>query len=166
VKFRRYSIKSRESKRLLFDISKRFAFDLQSFFTKKSKIEFIEIDNGNLILIEGKPLFFKTSNLLIPTLLFTEFHSCLPRITVDMGAIPFVCKGANVMIPGIVGVDGDFKEGDLLLVVDEKHSKAIAIAESLLFSDELCKIKKGVAAKNLHFVGDKIWNFATKLIEK
>ena len=151
---------------MLLDISKRFPFDLQSFVNSKSKIEIIEIDNGNIILIERKPLFFGTSSLVIPTLLFTEFHNCLPRITVDMGAIPYVCKGANIMIPGIVEVNGDFKKGDVLLVVDEKHSKAIAIAESLLSSDELCKIKKGVAAKNLHFVGDKIWNVATKLIEK
>ena len=83
-----------------------------------------------------------------------------------MGAIPYVCKGANIMVPGIVEVNGDFKKGDVLLVVDEKHSKAIAIGESLLSSDELFKVKKGVAAKNLHFVSDKIWNIANKLTEK
>ena len=44
-----------------------------------------------------------------------------------MGAIPYVCKGATVMAPGIVRVEGEFGKGDLVLIVDMKHGKALAL---------------------------------------
>ena len=64
---------------------------------------------------------------VLPTLLFTEFTAKAPKIVVDMGAIPYVCKGATVMAPGIVRVEGEFGKGDLVLIVDMKHGKALAL---------------------------------------
>jgi PUA domain protein len=166
LKFRRYSIKSKESKRLLLEISKRLDFNLDAFFSFKSKVEIVEAQAGKLYLIEGKPLFFKTSNLVMPTLLYEDFSYNLPRIVVDMGAVPYVCKGANVMVPGIVRVEGDFEKGSLVLIVDEKYAKSLALGDSLYSSEEIRKMTKGVVVKSLHFVSDKIWNTAKALIEK
>ena len=41
-----------------------------------------------------------------------------PYVQVDMGAIKFMCKGANVMRPGIKKFS-DFIEGDIVCVVEE-----------------------------------------------
>lgn len=166
MKFRRYSIKSKESKRLLFEISKRLDFDLDAFFSYKSKVEIVETEAGKLFLVEGKPLFFKTSNLVMPTLLFEEFSSSLPKVVVDMGAVPYVCKGANVMVPGIVRIDDEFEKASLVLIIDEKHAKSLALGESMYSSNEIRNMNKGVVVKSLHFVSDKIWNTAKTLIEK
>jgi PUA domain protein len=166
LKVRRYSIKSKESKRLLLEISKRLDFDLETFFSSKLKVEILESDDGNLFLVNGNPLFFKTSNLVMPTLLFKKFSSSLPKVIVDMGAVPYVCKGANVMVPGIVRIDGEFKKNSLVLIIDERHAKHLALGESMYSSDEIRSMKKGVVIKSLHFVSDKIWNLAKALIEK
>jgi PUA domain protein len=82
-----------------------------------------------------------------------------------MGAVPFVCKGADVMAPGIRRVEGEFGKGDLVVVVDEKHGKALALGESLFDSQTVRNTKKGATVKTLHYVSDKIWNFTKTLSE-
>jgi PUA domain protein len=166
LKFHRYSIKSKESKRFFLEISKKYNFDLENIFGSKSKVEIVETKFGQLYLINKKPLFFKLTKIVIPTLLFEELLGVLPRIIVDMGAVPYVCKGANIMVPGIVEIDHEFKKGSLVLIVDEKHKKSLAIGESIYSSDKMMTMKKGVVVKNLHFVSDKIWEIAKALIEK
>ena len=166
MKTRRYSIKSKDSKRFFIEISKRFHYDFELLFSFKSRVEIFDIGSGQLYLIEGKPLFFKISKLVMPTLLFDQFHSTLPTIVVDMGAVPFVCKGANIMVPGIVRVENEFEKDELVLIIDEKHSKPLAIGNSLYSSNEIRKMKQGIVIKNLHFVSDKIWIAAKALISK
>ena len=47
-----------------------------------------------------------------------------------MGAVPYVCKGATIMAPGIVRIEGDFSMGELVVVVDMKFGKALGIGET------------------------------------
>jgi len=166
VKTRRCSIKLKDSKKLFLEISKRLNFNFEVLFSFKSKVEIVEIGSVKLYIVEGKPLFFKISQLVMPTLLFDKFYSILPRIVVDMGAVPFVCKGANIMVPGIVRVEAEFEKDKLVVIVDEKHGKALAIGESLYASNEIRNMKQGIVITNLHFVSDKIWTAAKALIEK
>jgi len=166
VKTRRCSIKLKDSKKLFLEISKRLNFNFEVLFSFKSKVEIVEISSVKLYIVEGKPLFFKISQLVMPTLLFDKFYSTLPRIVVDMGAVPFVCKGANIMVPGIVRVEAEFEKDKLVVIVDEKHGKALAIGESLYASNEIRNMKQGIVITNLHFVSDKIWTAAKALIEK
>ena len=74
-----------------------------------------------------------------------------------MGAIPYVCNGADVMSPGITGIDGDFNEGDLVIVKDEKHRKSLAVGVALVSSVDMMEMQKGKAVKSIHYVGDKLW---------
>ena len=166
MKTRRYSIKSKDSKRFFLEISKTFQYDFELLFSFKSRVEIFDIGSEQLYLIEGKPLFFKISELVIPTLLFDQFYTTLPYIVVDMGAVPFVCKGANVMVPGIVSVKDEFEKDKLVVIIDEKHAKPLAIGKSLYSSNEIRKMKQGIVIKNLHFVSDKIWIAAKALISK
>ncbi len=82
-----------------------------------------------------------------------------------MGAIPYVCKGATVMAPGIVRIEGDFGVGGVVVVADMKHGKALAVGESLLDSETARNTKKGPVVKTLHFVSDKIWDYIKTLNE-
>jgi predicted ribosome-associated RNA-binding protein Tma20 len=50
--------------------------------------------------------------------------------------------------------------------VDEKHGKPIAIGEILYDKDAAKKVTHGVVVRNVHFVGDKIWNFIKTLESK
>lgn len=165
MKLRRYSLKSKESKRLISEISEKLNFEFENFFGSKPKIEIAEFDAGKILLIQGKPLFFQTNNSFNPTLFFREFLESLPQVIVDMGAVPYVCKGANIMVPGIVQISREFDEDKLVLIIDEKHAKALALGRSLFASFEIQNKKKGIVIKNLHFVSDKFWNMSKKILE-
>ena len=80
-----------------------------------------------------------------------------------MGAVPYVCKGATVMAPGIVRIEGEFVKGDLVLVTDMKFGKALALGESLMDDGTAKTTKKGQIVKTLHYVSDKIWDFTKTL---
>ncbi|MGD6811037.1 MAG: DUF1947 domain-containing protein [Candidatus Bathyarchaeia archaeon] len=163
-KQRRYSLKSKEAKQILSEASQRFKLDLEKLFGSKANIEVVESEVGKIYLINAKPLMFKADTVL-PLLGFNEFISAAPKITVDMGAVPYVCKGANVMAPGIRKVEGEFATGDLVVVVDEKYGKALALGESMFDAEVLRETKKGPVIKTLHHVSDKYWD-ATKLLSE
>ena len=165
TKQRRYSVKSKEAKQILNEVSERLKVNVEDLFGSKVNIEVAEADIGKIYLVNGKPLFFKVGERLLPTLLFPEFVSQAPKIVVDMGAVPYVCNGADVMAPGIVRVEGEFGKGDLVLVVDEKHGKPLALGESMSNVESARNIKQGAVVKTLHFVSDKIWNLAKTLAE-
>jgi PUA-domain protein len=162
---RRYSLKSKQSKQILNEVSERLKFNVEALFGSKANVEVAESAVGNIYLVNDKPLFFTAEKKVLPTLLFQDFVSRAPKIVVDMGAIPHVCNGADVMAPGIVRVEGEFDKGDLVLVVDEKHGKPLALGESLSDSANARNTKQGAVVTTIHFVSDKIWNFAKTLAE-
>jgi len=165
TKQRRYAVKSKEAKHILNGVSERLKVNVEVLFGPKANVEVVEADIGKIYLVNGRPLFFKVGERLLPTLLFQDFASRAPKIVVDMGAVPYVCNGADVMAPGIVRVEGEFGKGDLVLVVDEKHGKPLALGESVYDAESARNTKQGVVVKTLHFVSDKIWNFAKTLAE-
>ena len=159
-KRRRYSLKLKEGKLILNKISERLKINVETILGSKANVETVEADFGQIILVNGKPLLFKMDDHVLPTLFFNELSAHMPRIVVDMGAVPYVCKGADVMAPGIRRIEGEFGNGDLVVVVDETHGKALALGESLYDSQTARTTKKGAVVKTLHFVSDKVWNFA------
>jgi PUA-domain protein len=156
---RRYPLKAKEAKQILEQINQSLKLSLD----KEATVEVVESDVGDIYLIGGKPLLFKLENRVLPTLQFAEFIAKSPKIVVDMGAIPYVCKGATVMAPGIVRIEGNFKAGDIVVVVDIKHGKSLAVGETLLDSETAKATKKGPVVKTLHFVSDKIWDYVKTL---
>ena len=76
-----------------------------------------------------------------------------------MGAIKFVVNGADIMRPGITKIEDNIEANDFIVIVDENNQKPIAIGISLLNSEDLRNTKDGKHIKNIHYVGDKIWNY-------
>jgi len=163
-KQRRYALKAKQARQILNEISERLKVTVEALFGTKANVEVVEADVGKIYLVNGKPLFFKVGETVLPTLLFQDSALHLPKIVVDMGAVPYVCNGADVMAPGIVRVEGEFGKGDLVLVVDEKHGKPLALGESLYDAASVRSAKQGVVVRNVHFVSDKIWNFVKTLV--
>jgi PUA domain protein len=158
AKQRRYPLKNKEAKQVLTEASANLKIDLEGLFGNKATVEVVESEVGLIYLIEGKPILFKADDKILPTLHFAEYIADAPKIVVDMGAVPYVCKGATVMAPGIVRIEGDFGKGDIVLVKDVKFGKALALGESLLDAETAKQTKKGPVVKTLHFVSDKIWD--------
>ena len=164
-KQRRYPLKTKEAKQVLALAQTNLKLNLEALFGAKALVEVVESEVGQIYLINGKPLLYKADDKILPTLHFTEYIVGAPKIVVDMGAVPYVCKGATVMAPGIVRIEGEFGKGDLAVVVDLKHGKALALGESLIDSQTARQTKKGPVAKTLHYVSDKIWDYTKTLNE-
>jgi PUA domain protein len=157
-KHRRYFLKARESKELLDKASKRLRIEFEQSLKGRANVEVIQAESIQLFLIDGKPALTQIEDDVYPTLTFKEFIDHAPRVTVDMGAVPYICKGANVMAPGIRRFIGEFQRGDLILITDEKHGKPIALGETLYDAEQAKTVKYGAVIKNIHYVGDKTWN--------
>jgi len=154
---KRHFLKEKEAKKLFLDFSQRLKVDAERLFGPKPRVEVNEAEVAEIFIVDGKPLLARSGDTLFPTLTFEEFFPFLPKIVVDMGAVPYVCKGADVMAPGVVSIEGDFDENDFLLIVDERHRKPLAIGIALFNSQAVKNLKHGKIMKNIHHVGDKLW---------
>ena len=83
-------------------------------------------------------------------------------VQVDMGAIPFVCNGANVMSAGINEASSEVVEGQYVWIREENHHKPLAVGKALLSSDDMLTLDKGKAIQALHYIGDKVWEYGVK----
>jgi PUA domain protein len=143
------SFGGKESKELLETIRLKYGMG----FSKKDKIEREE----NVLLINNAPAFFYYEENIYPTLKALLKDNFLKKITVDMGAIRFVASGADIMRPGIVKIDENIKKDDAVSIIDVTHSKPLAVGIALFSSEEMNSMNSGKVIKNIHFVGDKIW---------
>jgi len=137
---------------------KRFKEEAGSLIRDNVKtVSSAELEDGTIIyLIERDIAFAVKDKIILPTLNNNMIED-LPSVIVDMGAIPYVCKGADVMSPGIVKIEGEFEKEELIIVRDVNHGKALSIGKALVSSENMVNMPKGKAIKNLHYVGDKIW---------
>jgi PUA-domain protein len=133
--------------------------DYPELIPPKATVELLETGLQDIILINGKPLIMMVDHIPFLTLkgaLEVEIKS--RYVVVDMGAVEFMTKGADVMSPGITEADPQIREGDLVIVVDETHRKPLAIGRSLISGLEMVQNTEGKAIKTLHHIGDEIWN--------
>lgn len=160
---RRYFLKTKESKALLAKASEKLKTDLGLLFKDKVNVEAFETESAEIFLINAKPLLVKAGENIYPTLRFDEYLQTAPKVVVDMGAVPYVCNGANVMAPGIRRFEGQFDENDIVIVVDEKHSRPIAIGEILYDAERVKSVSRGTVVRNVYYVGDKTWNLLKEI---
>jgi PUA-domain protein len=162
----RYFLREKDSKALIDKASTRLRVDLRQILAAKPNLEVVRTIFADFFLVNGRPALVQAGDNLYPSLDFPELLAAMPKLVVDMGAIPYVCKGADVMAPGVRKLDGEFTKGDLVVVVDEKHGKAVAVGQALLDSGEAKNADRGPIVKNIHFVGDKTWNRIKELEAK
>jgi PUA domain protein len=155
----RHFLKEKDAKKFLLEVSKTLGTDLEQLLGSKTGVEVNETETADFFIFDGRPLLAKSNGVLFPTLYFKELFSVIPKIVVDMGAVPYICKGADVMAPGVRIIKGEFQENDLLLVVDERYGKPLAVGVALFGSEEMKSLNSGKIIKNLHYVGDKLWNY-------
>lgn len=158
----RHFLKEKEAKQIILEFSKSVNVNAEPLFGSKPRIELVEAQTAEVFIINRKPVFMRLSGKLFPTLFFNGVFPILPKVIVNMGAVPYVCNGADVMAPGVVRVDGDFEKNDILLIVDERFGKSLAIGVALFDSQTMRKLVHGKIVKNFHYVGDKLWNLLKK----
>lgn len=146
-------MKRKAAKDLLEEIHKDF------LYVEADKFEEAEVDDKLIYYLDNRIEFVRDENGLYPYI-GGKYVDKLPTVVVDMGAIPYVCNGADIMAPGIVEIKQDFNEGEVVVIRDVDHGKALAIGRAKIGSEEIEKSKKGKVITNLSYVGDKLWNAA------
>ena len=154
---KRHFLKTKETKKLFQKFTEKTKVKIENVLGKKSKVEFLEVDSIEVYVVDNKPLMAKINEKLIPTLKFKEALQFLPKIIVDMGAVPHICNGADLMAPGIIEILGEFERDGIILIVDEKYGKPLAVGVALFSSEEIKSMEKGKVVENLHYIGDKLW---------
>tara|TARA_Y100000590_G_scaffold247849_1_gene278476 strand:+ start:3102 stop:3572 length:471 start_codon:yes stop_codon:yes gene_type:complete len=148
-------ISKSETNQLLKTVSERWKIDIP----KIKNLKVYEIEN-DLQLITGKEIkILKKGDEYIPFLSEVETLKKFPYVQVDMGAVKFMCKGANVMRPGIKKFS-DFSKDDIVCIVEESQNKFLAIGKAEADSSELENMKNGEILKNLHYISDKAWEIS------
>ena len=125
---------------------------------KKDNVEIVDYGNLIIIFVNSKPLFFYHNERIIPTLKFLLENMAMKKVVVDMGAVKFVVSGADIMRPGIVEIDEGIEEDEPIAVVDVNNKKPLSVGIAMYNSQDMQELESGKAVKNIHYIGDKIWN--------
>ncbi len=112
-------------------------------------------DEAQIIIGKGIKIL-KIHNDYLPFLSEIDTLEKFPNVMVDMGAIKFMCKGANVMRPGIKQFT-EFEKDKIVCIVEESQHKFLAVGKAMVSSSELENMEKGEVVKNLHYISDKFW---------
>ncbi|AFS82526.1 PUA domain-containing protein [Candidatus Nitrosopumilus sediminis] len=145
-------ISKSETSVLLKTVSERWGIEFPKI--KNVKVHQI-LDDAQIITGSGIKIL-KVDDDYLPFLSETETLEKFPTVTVDMGAVKFMCKGANVMRPGIKKFT-EFEKDKLVCIVEESQHKFLAVGKSLVASSELEKMEKGEVIKNIHYISDRFW---------
>ena len=158
----RHFIKSSEIKILKDEILKHYDQKfIESIFPKKARIEVIQTDAGDTLYAVNNVLkLWQSKEGYIPVLtLLLNKQVEMKKVVVDKGAIRFVTNAADIMRPGVTKIDPTIKKGDIVVVVDENHDRALAIGKAMLDAKKMEETSSGKVVKNLHTIQDDVWKF-------
>jgi PUA domain protein len=127
-------------------------------FADDAIVDVAEGPDYDVLYVEGEILAIVVEGEPFPTI--RGLLRGLPRrryVTVDMGAVPHIYNGADVMAPGIVDVDPSIQEGDLVWVRDVKNLRPLAVGKALMSGETMVASDRGKAVRTVHHVGDGLW---------
>ena len=145
-------ISKSETSKILEQINSQWKIELP----KQKNVKTHEVDEKGVIITGNGITAVKIGDDILPFLDDIPILEKFPYVTVDMGAIKFVCKGANVMRPGITKFS-DFESGEIVCVIEESQKKFLAVGIAKMSSKELDETSKGEVIKNMHYISDNFW---------
>jgi PUA-domain protein len=151
----RHRLKEREARELLHDLQSRFQGD---FFDAKASVDVGTLEEFTVLVVNESIDFMLHQNRWVFTLQGVNRYQLKNKYAVvDMGAINFIIKGADVMAPGITDADSGIQKDDVVWICDEKHRKPLAVGVAWMSGEEMKASSTGKAIKTLHYVGDHLW---------
>lgn len=144
-------ISKTETAEVLSQIAEQWKVELP----KIKNLKIYEFEDGQIIVGEGLTAIKKGESYL-PFLSDAVTLAKFPSVMVDMGAVKFMCNGANVMRPGIRSF-GEFEKDQIVCIIEESQKKSLAVGRALVSSKEMAEMSKGIVVENLHYISDKYW---------
>ena len=129
---------------------------------RQKNLKFHHINESGIIITGNGITAVKIADDILPFLDNISILEMFPNVMVDTGAIKFVCKGANVMRPGITKFSA-FEKGQIVCVVEESQHKFLAVGKAEMSSEEMEETDKGMAVKNMHYISDDYWEAKKEL---
>ncbi len=129
---------------------------------KYKRFDIIYTDKEEILIADKESIGFYHKGIVYPGLkLLLTIDTRIPAIYLDLGAIPFITKGADLMKPGVKDLDG-FEKNSLVIMKDAIHKRPLALGFAEFSSAEIKSMEKGKVIKTIHYIGDNIWNYGTK----
>jgi len=145
-------ISKSETSKILEQIKSQWKIELP----KQKNIKTHDVNEKGIIITGDGITAVKIGEDILPFLDDTPILEKFPYVTVDMGAVKFVCKGANVMRPGITRFS-DFESDDIVCVIEESQKKFLAVGKAEMSSKEAEDANRGEVIKNIHYISDDFW---------
>jgi PUA domain protein len=133
------------------------------------KVEIASYENIDIYLDNGIPCVVKANGLMFPTLLclIKRGYQWINGVIIDRGATNAVSRGADLMLPGIKSVKGEFNENSIIASFDQEKEVPVMVGKTLYSSKKIEELigqkSKGKAIENLHYAGDLIWKISVTL---
>ncbi len=134
----------------------------EDIIPKVKNIKVYEIEREKCLLRADSMVAAQVRGLIVPFLGKQEDLQRFPSVTIDNGAVKFVCNGAKVLRPGIINFDS-FKKGEIVVVKDQTHGRALAVGLALEDSELAKAMTKGYIIDTIHYISDKIWEAYKKI---
>ncbi|MET1123928.1 MAG: DUF1947 domain-containing protein [Archaeoglobaceae archaeon] len=148
-------LRKKEARRVAEEVYKNAGVSVEG------EMDVVEFDRFNIVLVNREPLLMEYEGRhYVSVYGAIKLKPTKYEVRVDEGAMKFIMNGADVMKPGIVYVDERVREGDFVFVTVKGKSSPIAVGVALCSAEEM--EGRGKAVKNVHHVGDKVWNFFFK----
>ncbi len=152
---KRHRLREKEVKSLADEILARSGAEL---FRPGEPVDRAESSDFDIIFSEGEAAAIVIEGKAFPTIRGLLKHPATKSfVVVDMGAVPFVTKGADVMGPGIVDVDKGITKGDMVWVKDVKNGRPLSIGIALMDGELMSTKPAGKSIRTVHHVTDKLW---------
>ena len=145
-------ISKSETSKILEQIKLQWKIDLP----KQKNVKTHDVNEKGVIITGNGITAIKIGDDILPFLDDVQILEKFPYVTVDMGAVKFVCKGANVMRPGITRFS-DFESGEIVCVIEESQNKFLAVGKAEMSSKEVEDANRGEVIKNIHYISDDFW---------
>ena len=145
-------ISKSETSKILEQIKSQWKIELP----KQKNIKTHDVNEKGVIITGDGITAVKIGENYMPFLDDIEVLEKFPYVKVDMGAIKFVCKGANVMRPGITKFSA-FDNGEIVCVIEESQNKFLAVGKAEMSSKDAEDSCNGEVIKNMHYISDDFW---------
>ncbi|MFI5416842.1 MAG: PUA domain-containing protein [Nitrososphaerales archaeon] len=144
------------------DVLKEISSQWKMELPKIKNLKIYELDEGARIIIGEGLTALKIGENYLPFLTDAKILERFPSVIVDMGAVKFMCNGANVMRPGVKSFT-EFEKGQIVCIVEESQKKVLAVGRALVSSNELPGMAKGQVIENMHYISDMYWEIKKSL---
>jgi len=178
LRVHRHFLSKKNARKIIEIIKNEYPLLFQEYITGNRDVEMAKVNvNDNkytIYIIKRKPLVIELNSKLIPLMTivlelynkysFNKLASSFKYVLTDQGAMKPILRGADVMAPGIID-NNEFLKGDIVVIFANTKSSniPIAVGKALKDSKELNYSKKGKVVKNLHRIGDRIWDISIRM---